>query len=233
MSDFNVDLTELKRHAYFLESSEKQARSSISMTVNSIAFEARKRAPDIIAREMTARNKRFISSSFAIEKSTSSTLVATMGSIIRPRFTGWAEQEGARSTRRRVPTNTARGGSFKNQVRGAARFKPGNKFYRPEQFQARTLAGQFGFMMRVLGSRGGGNILITEQIKTKRGTLSRGLYEFKNHKIKRLQDTHPSNTQPARHPWMEKVIAVSATQANIEHAWADNVNRILRGAPRG
>lgn len=230
MSDFNVDLTELREYARGLRLTQAKLRGAISMSLNSIAFEARKRAPDVIAREMTARNKRFISSSFAVEKSTSSTLVATMGSVTRPRFTGWAEQEGARSTRRRVPTNTARGGSFKNQVRGAARFKSGNKFYRPEQFQARTQAGQFGFMMRVLGSRGGGNILITEQIKTKRGTLSRGLYEFKNHKIKRLQDTHPSNTQPARHPWMERVIATSATQGNIEREWQSNLNRILNGS---
>ena len=57
--------------------------------------------------------------------------------------------------------------------------KPAAKIYKPEQFQGTSYNKQFYFMMRVLGSRGGGQFYIDHTIKTKRGQLHAGLYLMK------------------------------------------------------
>ena len=186
-----IDDKQLKQFQKMCRSGQKEFQYVTAEYLNSSAFRARELNIKNIQSQMTIRDQRFLSSSLRVEKTKPVSInqqIAISGSIARPRFTGWKEQEdGGTAERKRKITISARGGSKQAKAQGKARLRPGNKIYKPEQFQGVTYERRFYFMMRVLGSRGGGQFLITKKIKTKRGALNPALYNLKNGKISMLQ----------------------------------------------
>jgi hypothetical protein len=186
-----IDDKQLKQFQKMCRSGQKEFQYVTAEYLNSSAFRARELNIKNIQSQMTIRDQRFLSSSLRVEKTKPVSInqqIAISGSITRPRFTGWKEQEdGGTAERKRKITISARGGSKQAKAQQKARLKPSNKIYKPEQFQGVTYERRFYFMMRVLGSRGGGQFLITKKIKTKRGALNPALYNLKNGKISMLQ----------------------------------------------
>jgi hypothetical protein len=190
---FIIDQTDLKRLEHFLKNAPKQEfPNAVRNILNSLAFRKKEIDAEVIAKNMIVRNMGFVKSSLQVEQAKRgpiNSMVAYEGSIKRDRFSGWKEQQsGGTPSRKRIMTNQARGGNIRAQVKQKARLKSSNKFYKPEQFQGRSLQSSFQFMMRVLGSRGGGEFIIDKQIPIKRGYLGKGLYSLKNHRITKLQD---------------------------------------------
>jgi len=186
-----IDDRQLKQFQKMCKSGPKEFQYVVAEYLNSSAFRARELNMKNLQSQMTIRDQRFLSSSLRVEKTKPVSInqqIAISGSITRPRFTGWKEQEdGGTAERKRKITISARGGSKQAKAQQKARLKPSNKIYKPEQFQGVTYERRFYFMMRVLGSRGGGQFLITKKIKTKRGALNPALYNLKNGKISMLQ----------------------------------------------
>ena len=198
-----IDDKQLKQFQKMCRSGQKEFQYVTAEYLNSSAFRARELNIKNLQSQMTIRDQRFLSSSLRVEKTKPVSInqqIAISGSITRPRFTGWEEQEkGTAPQRKRKVTVSARGGSKQAKAQQRARLRPSNKIYKPEQFQGTSYNKQFYFMMRVLGSRGGGQFLLSQKLRTRRGYMNPGLYGLKSGKISMLQKFEAPETK--RKPW--------------------------------
>lgn len=228
---FDMDKRDLRKLQKFQKNAPREFRKATAGVLNSLAFSTRKLDIQNIDRSMIVRNRRFVEGSLKVDKARSGPIesqVATEGSINRPRFTGWVEQQtGKAPKKKRTATIHSRGGSKRRQMLQKARLKSGNQFYKPEQFQGKSLQQRFYFMMRVLGSRGGGEFLLSEKILTKRGALGRGLYNLKKSKISRLQ-SFESATRPKRIRWHTQSLRQLYNNNDMRKVWKNNINRVVR-----
>ena len=220
-----INQKDIKKLKNFFINSPKNFQRTTANILTSLAFKTRENDIKNLHRGLTIRNERFLRSSLRVQKAKSTKIdrqIAIAYSIERPRFSGWKEQEyGTKRRNKRVPTTSARGGNKKRQVQGKYRFKSGNKFYRPEQFQGRTYKQQIMFMMRVLNSRGGGRFLLS----TPYGRMRRGLYELKNHKISFLQKMQ-FNKRTKRWPWRTMSIR-QLKQRDIDKIYRNSLRYII------
>jgi len=205
-----ADLSDLRKLERFFKRTPLQLPRSTASVLSGMAFEARKIDIEILSRHLVVRNRKFVESSIQVQKARSGrieTQVALVGSINRPRFTGWVEQEtGAIPKQERAATLRARGGSKRGQIQSKARLLKSNQFYKPEQFQGRNLQQRFGFMMRIVARDGGSRYFIaSQQIPTRRGHISPGLYLIRQHRLMRLQGFEARKQTP-RLDWNERMI---------------------------
>jgi hypothetical protein len=203
----NKDMPNLLKFMKDYPSSMKYATASV---LNSLAFTTKKLNEQEIKSSMTIRNLGFVGSMLKYEKTRAVNIAAQMakaGSVKKDNFSGWTEQEkGVKPAKKRAATIAARGGSFNKKMMPKSKFMSKNKFHKLSDFRAKTPKESFMFMLRVLGSRGGGEFLINEPVPTKRGTLARGLYTLQKHRIKKLQKM--DDIKPIRHnTWMQRSIA--------------------------
>jgi hypothetical protein len=232
MNDFYMDNTELRRLQKTFKQSPKLLRPVTANVINSLAFDAKKQYFKEIDRNMIVRNRRFVESSLQVQKARSGPIekqIALSGSVNRPRFTGWEEQqEGKPSKTKRAITTAGRGGNKRNISKTKARLRSGNKFYKPEQFSGRDLKDRFMFMMRVLNTRGGGEFIITETIRAPRarqGYLHRGLYSLRKHKITRLQSFDVDKFK--RITWMTNANKALKFSTDIGKKYNEGLKRVL------
>lgn len=225
-----MDPAGLKKLEKFFKKFPVQARQASAGVLNSLAFTTRKYDIKNINRDMIVRNKRFVESSLRVQTTKPRDIdhqVAYAGSINRPRFTGWKEQQkGTPPKRKRSITTAARGGSKTGRMKARAKLRGGNKFYKPEQFQGKSLQQRFQFMMRVMNTRGGGEFLISQAIRTKRGSLTPGLYNLKGHRITRYQK-FDRDIKIRRNPWRSQSIRMLHARNDINKIWGQQVNRIV------
>jgi hypothetical protein len=229
MNDFTIDLHDLKQLERFFRDSPKLLKPVTANVLTSLAFDNRKLNIRNIESSMIIRNRKFVESSLQVQKARSGSIdsqIALSGSVNRPRFTGWEEQqEGKPSHTKRIITTAGRGGNRKNVAISKARLKPSNKFYKPSQFAGRDNKSRFMFMMRVLNSRNGGEFIIDNDMATKRSILRKGLYQLKSHRIKLLQQF---NSNKSTHiPWATKSIQQQKFNTNIMQKYRDGVKHIV------
>lgn len=176
--------------------------------LNNTALRMRNRMVDSVASTMTIRNNRFMRSSIRFQKATQSRMVAEVGSIKRPRFTGWIEQETGKEDkeRKRFATINARRRQWKKKITGRFRMKPGFKFTRP------------GDHRNLSNSRGRDTMIFLQILKRRKfkepffipneyKKLQKGLYFFKGGKqqLTFLQGFDPD--LPERNRWMNRVVS--------------------------
>ena len=218
------DLKKLRR--FFRESPRDFERVAANV-LTSIAFSARKLYIENINRSMTVRNKRFVESSLRVVPARTTHIdrqFSEAGSIRRPRFSGWEEQQTGRLRKsNRAGTTAARGGDKKRQMLPRARLKRGNQFYKPEQFRARSDNSRFAFMMRVIASRGGGEFLLSKGHKS----LPPGLYQFRNRRVRMLQK-FGNVAQPRHIPWMSLANQSMQIRSDMAEVWRESARRVLQ-----
>ena len=227
-----ADLSDLRKLERFFKRTPSQLPRSTASVLSGMAFEARKIDIEILSRNLVVRNRKFVESSIRVQKARSGrieTQVALVGSINRPRFTGWAEQEtGAIPKQERAATLRARGGSKRGQIQSKARLRKSNQFHKPEQFQGRNLQQRFGFMMRVLNTRGGSQYFITsQQIPTRRGHINPGLYLIRQHRLMRLQGFEARKPTP-RLDWNERMIQQVGHRQLAAKVWRRELDRLVK-----
>lgn len=128
------DLQKLRR-AYY--SAPKQLPYAMAMWVNHGAFKVRQGALHNLKRSSTIRNESFLKSRLRVKKAKPSIMgsFAEVGSVSAPRFSGWAEQEGTKTDKRKKTiTKVARGNSYKKRVRQPLRLKKGRNFIKPSDY---------------------------------------------------------------------------------------------------
>lgn len=180
-----IDNTQLKIFAKMCKDAPKSFNVVTAEYLNASAFRHRELNIKSLESKMVIRDKRFLLSSLRVEKTRPLPIdkqIAISGSINRPRFSGWKEQEtGQTPKRKHVITKSARGGNIRSKVQEKNKLRAPD-IYTPKQFSGRNLKARFQFMMRMLGSRGGGNFYLSEGIPTKRGRLTSGLWNISKFK---------------------------------------------------
>jgi hypothetical protein len=182
MSHFKIDDSQLKKFQKLIGKEFPRGFQKVTAEyLNTMAFEQRKENKKNLEQQLTIRDQRFLNNSLRVEKTKPVSInqqIAISGSIHYQKGTGWEEQQtGKPAIRKRTVTPDARGNKA-SKLPNKYRMKPTNKIYKPEQYEGSTYNKKFYFMMRVLGSRGGGQFYIDETIKTKRGQLHAGLYSM-------------------------------------------------------
>lgn len=230
-SIFKIDDRDLKKYSKMLKDSPNDFKKMTAGVLNSLAFDTRKNDIQNINQSMIVRNKRFVESNLRVDKTRPVSInqqIANAYSVERPGFHGWKEQQGLPVPERKRGANlVARGGNKRGSIKPRYRLTSGNKFYKPEQFQGRDLKSRYQFMMRVLGTRGGGTFLLNDEVPTKRGALGKGLYSLKNGKIQRLQnleDVKPT----ARNEWRTRSLRQLQNNNHISRVWADQLAHYVR-----
>lgn len=231
---FKIDDRDLKKFEKRLKNAPSGSLpGAVRGVLNALADQKRSLDAQEIAGSMVIRNRRFVESSLRTSPARGSSIngmIASAYSIKRPRFSGWEEQQtGQPPERKRAATIAARSGNIRSIVKGHARLKTSNKFYKPQQFYTRNFKSSFMLMMRVLGSRGGGEFILDENIPTKRGALGRGLWSFRNHKITRLQDFAPA-TRPHANRWSTRALdRLKRDDHIVRRIWSREIERAWRG----
>ncbi len=227
---FTIDLRDLRKLERFFRQAPQLIKPVTANILTSLAFKTREYDIQNLSASMIIRNPGFMRASLKVDKSPITNIqnqVARAYSINRPNFTGWEEQEtGKQSPKGRAGTIHARKGNIRNTMMARARFKKENKFYRPSQFQGKTRQQSFYFMMRVLGTRGTSEFLLTEDMPLKNGVLNKGLYELRNHRIRRLQKLSGIR-QPRRNPWRTASLRSLQVRNDIAKIWPESLKRIL------
>jgi hypothetical protein len=229
MNDFYIDKSGLKKLEQFFKDSPQLLRPVTANVLTSLAFNARKQYISSINQSMIVRNRRFVESSLRVQKARSGKIesqIAYSGSIERPRFTGWEEQQtGKQPKKKRAITLAGRRGSKRNIAISKARLKSSNRFYKPQQFSGNTLHSKFMFMMRVLSNRGGGEFIIDRSLTTRKGQLKKGLYQLRGHKINKFQTFDVNKT--TRIPWMLTANRKLRFSTDIVKVYNDGIKHII------
>lgn len=175
MSHFKIDDSQLKKFQKLIGKEFPRGFQKVTAEyLNTMAFEQRKENKKNLEQQLTIRDQRFLNNSLWAQKTKPVSInqqIAISGSIRFEETTGFEEQQTGRPTKRKhATTPSARGGNTKSKVLPKYRFNK-SKHVSPNKFQ-----NNFQFMMRVLGSRGGGQFYLDEIVKTKRGQLVPGLW---------------------------------------------------------
>lgn len=228
---FDMDKRDLKKLQRFMKESPKEFRAATAGVLNSLAFGTRKNDIQNLNRMFIVRNKRFVEGSIRVEKARRGPIAKQMaitGSVRRPRFSGWTEQEYGRPTKRtKQHTTTGRGGSRRKQVSARYRMKPGRKYIRAENIspkisrykspQHRTV-----IFLNMMRRRKREPFYITHPI----GGMKRGLYEFKSGRLLLIASTE-NIRQPKRRQWRTQSIRQLTMSNDMKKIWQDNINRII------
>lgn len=200
------------------------AKRAVTATINDAAFATRDNALEEIGSQMTIRAQRFVGGSIRVAKARHSRQEATVGSIVRDRFSGWEEQEtGSKSDKDRAPTLAARGGNKKKRMAPSVRFKAANKFPEQDDFSGNTVARRIVDMLRVLERRKYRKPFL---ISKKRRGFRRGLYRFRRKKLELVQalDT-PQKVR--KNPWMKPAYTLTLNSGRVLKKWKEEMGRAL------
>ena len=224
-----MDKRDIKKLERFFKDSPNDFKKATSNVLTSLAFQTRKNDIVNLHRGLIIRDEKFLARNLKVNKARSGPIsqqVALAYSIERPRFTGWKEQQyGTPPAKKRTSTTAARGGNVRSKMRSQARLKKSNKIYKPEQFQGRSRQASFQFMLRVLGSRGGGRFLLSK----KYNKMGRGLYEINRSKrLNKLQSFNNNNRQIKPFKWRTLSLRQLQNNNNIKKTWQQSIDHITR-----
>jgi hypothetical protein len=126
---FSVDTKSMKQWAKAWKEFPRQSGKWAAKFVNDEALQFKADFPDVIAHHYILRNRKFIGStikvSLARPRSHMEDIVAVVGTVKKPRFSGFTEEVGGKEPQRtRAFTLAGRGGFWENESRGWARMHP-------------------------------------------------------------------------------------------------------------
>lgn len=223
---FQIDLANLINLRKFYKKAPKQFLKAANATLNSFAFGTRKRSLEIIKKKMTVRNQKFVAGSLRVQKSTGSNIDnarSEVGSIFRPRFTGWKEQEsGTKPERTRSITRFARG-TKNRRLRPSFKMRPGNNFLDADDFQIRGSGDRTVVFLQMLARRKHRKPFIIKGSSK----FKSGLYVFRRKKIKRIQEFKQTK-KIKRVPWMSGGRKEFFRTADVNKIWAESLRRVLK-----
>ena len=235
---FQLDKRELNQLLKFYKQAPRKFLPAAAGMLNTFAFGVREQAVKQINDKFTVRNPAFVKSSFRVEKTRIvplQNMESKTGSISRPRFSGWIEQEtGQQTKRKRVQTLAARQGSWGDQVQNRSRLKPNQKFLTFSDFsgknlgrskEQRTVAMLESFRKNKISESK--VMMFRGRLKGRMSKYKRGTYRMQNGIISRHQTFDPRRIQPKRNPWMQPAREKYFRSANIKNMWASQISRVL------
>lgn len=204
-----------------------------SVFLNEMAFQMKRREiVDFMSRKMTVRNRKFVEGRIRVQKarprSNINQIMSIVGSVAdKPRFTGWAEQElGRRTKKTRTMALGARRGSRKRKVLPSARMRPG-KHPGPTEL---------GIKGTSAANRASGLLAWVHRTKHRQpfrlfghSTIEAGLFRLKGKKLVRLQHfERNTEAQPKRVRWLRGARDRYLGKLNMYDLWARSIKRVSK-----
>lgn len=204
--------------------------------INSVAFGVRKLAIRNLHQDGIVRNSRFVETSIRVEKCRLGAPIyaqeSIVGSIARPRSTGWEEQEtGARDRREYGSTLAGRRNNKRNMLVRGYRMDKAGQFPRPRDFRGGNQRRRVVKMLRTLAKAGFTKPFVIEGF-TGRGGFPTGIYKFRKsfNKLSLLQHLEPPKKQPKRTKWLSRAAQQYLKFVNLRTVWGRAVARELKNA---
>lgn len=227
---FQIELKDFINLHKFYKRAPREFQKTAAGVLNSFAFGTRKSAIDVINDKMTVRNKRFVETSFRVKTANANTdlnsMVSRVGSIKRPRFSGWEEQQtGKKRPSTRVGTLLSRGKNESKQIRPAARMKPGRNFPDSGDFKGKSEQQRTTVMLNTLKRKKFRKPFVIRRNLRK---LKAGLYRFFRGKVKMLQRFDSKKAQPKKLDWMGEARREYFNAHPVRQTWARAIKHVLK-----
>lgn len=239
MPVFEMNLLDFRSFQRMQQRNPKLYRRAAGHVLNSMAFGVRAAALRELKAQSIIRNQRFVDSSIRVDKARVGqpieSLRTEVGSIARPRFTGWEEQEtGKQTPRKHQAWPAARQGNIRKQVIRIARLRGTGRFPRPSDFPgtgnpvARAIR-----MIHILSRSEFTAPFLILGLENKRGKkVPPGLYrfgegEYPTRKIQLLQ-RFKSPKETKKDPWLKPATDKYLKSGDFRTVWGDAVIRELR-----
>lgn len=238
MPVFELNLTDLRNFRKIQHRSPKLFAAAATDVLNAAAFGTRKLALRELRSQSTIRNEGFLKRSVLVKKSRKSgnidSMEARVGSIQRPRFSGWREQEGGQQTKREhLAKPAARRGDLKRQIVRTARLQRSGRFPQPRDFRGPANPVRRAIrMIHILSKSGFTKPFLIFGLENSGKTMPPGLYRFgsgqyPHRKIELLQRfKKPKKTR--RDPWLQPATAQYIRHVDLRIVWGRALARELR-----
>lgn len=227
---FQIELKDFINLRKFYKRAPKKFQITAANVLNNFAFGTKKAAIDVINDKMTVRNKRFVESSFRVQKTNGSiplnSMVSRVGSIERARFSGWEEQQtGKKRESTRVGTLLSRGKNKSKQMRPAARMKPGRNFPDAGDYQGKSEQQRTTVMLNTLKRKKFRKPFVIRKNLRK---FKAGLYRFFRRKVKMLQRFDSRKAQPEKLDWMGEARRDYFRAHPVRETWGKAIKHVLK-----
>ena len=191
--------------------------------LNRFAFDVRTGAIQVINDEMTVRNKRFVSGRVRVSKARETIPTnrqkSETGSVAKPRFSGWVEQElGTKTTRNRFATLAGRSGKQNKQIRGVARLKPRNEVLTADSPEYQPKGGR---------TNTSGFLRMAMRRKENRLLRVKGVF-FKRRRNKLESVQIIKQKQPKRILWLRDARSNYFKHMDVDALWSRTMKSLLR-----
>lgn len=231
---FDMDKKKIIELIKFYQRAPKKFGVASGMLLNNFAFGTREKAIGTIHAGMTVRSEAFVKRSIVVNKANFRAPMMSqrseVGSIARPRFSGWIEQETGKATdRTRAFLLEARKGQKKKKAMPSTRLKPSKIILKPEDMG--------GSSANITGFHHRAQVLLMWTWRNKwrkpfmiRGhkRLKAGLYKWKGKKLRKLQTFKPRRKQPRKFPWLTISRNKFLRGVNVAREWERVLKRVVK-----
>lgn len=227
---FDVDVRELIQLQKWYKRNPRQFRVATGMMLNNFAFGTRREMIEVIEKDFTVRNPRFISSKVRVTRARFADPINAQrsieGTVYADRFSGLIEQEtGQKTDRSRVASIFARGGSEAGQIKPRSRLKPATEL---ADFSTYGLTGRsrtLGALLAINQRKSDNRMIRFKSTVYKRG---RGKHKPPRKSLNVVQRINPPNVQPARSPFRRKSVKRYFSKTDIRALWGETINRVMK-----
>lgn len=227
---FQIEIKDFINLRKFYKRAPRKFQRVAAGVLNNFAWGTKKSAIAVINEEMTVRNKRFVESSFRVKNANANTdlnsMVSRVGSIERPRFSGWEEQQtGKKRESTRVGTLLSRGKNMSKQIRPAARMKAGRNFPDAGDYEGKSEQQRTMVMLNTLKRKKFRKPFV---IRRKLRKFVPGLYKFFRGKVKMLQRFDSKKAQPKKIDWMGEARRDYFRAHPVRETWGKAIKHVLK-----
>lgn len=196
--------------------------------LNAQAFQLKKIfIPISINKKMIVRSSKFVTSSIRVSMARGNKMQSEVGSIFRPRFSGWNEQQlGTKTKRKRLASPFSRRDSRANKIAAKRRLKKGSKVIKrgEDNVKGSSTKNKNIAWLQMLTRR---NEKRPFMLENKVGKLTRGIFMLSRGRIRRIANIEPRNPQPKRIPWITSALAMQK-KSDVELMWKTQINRVKK-----
>lgn len=227
---FDLDDRDLLRLKSVYQRAPREFAKATAGMLNTFGFKSRDASLDIIQQRMIVRSRGFVKSSVRVQMTRkdipTNEQEVIYGSLDRPRFTGWVEQEtGKRDPRRRTPMTFARGGDKRKRIKSGLRMKPGRTFRSSSEVKGIDDHHRAVVMLQIAFRQKGRR---TPFLLKGHRTLPNGLYQIRSGSLHLVQSFEDPKTAIKRVRWMSGGVRRMSKQIDIRQLWGSELNRIFR-----
>ena len=229
--EFDLNISDLQKLERFARRAPAQFRQVSAGVLNTVAFRVRGEMISEITRRLTVRSANFVSGSIRFTKTKSgpvSSQRSRAGSIARPRFSGWIEQQtGKAPVMNRVATPASRGKSYSKKMKNTARLR-GN-IQKATNFPGKNKRQKTAVMLSMMrrGTAERRPFIIDENLGGKMRTLSRGLYGWRGRKISKTQ-TFGKRYSPKKISWAHNATKNFFSKNSFRRVVSDEIDKMFK-----